>query len=178
MTAAPLRRVRPLIPKPEASTRSLLLQLCIGLGAVILAGYIVVQLSPDSWWFQSGLDTSPGDFVAALPVDYPVCASWKTRSADFARHDWELMEASSRQPIAGNSQMNRGLLLPKTAKVVKIYCAAGDSECSWAKCNPPMTIYASDSLYTRGRALVLTLINNAAPGRQRTSVHVWVLWHL
>ena len=149
----------------------------LAVSALAFAVFVVnTLLSPPHWWQLSGLETDPGNFVARRPIDYPVCAPWKDRAADFARRERQMTEAVTAPAIGGGDAINLGVLLPKNARVMKIYCATGPAECSWKKCNPPLTFLAMDSLYTKGRALIMTMSNQSARKSQRTQVHLWLLW--
>jgi hypothetical protein len=152
-------------------------QIFLGLSALAFAAFVVnTLLSPPRWWQLSGLETDPGNFVAQRPVDYPVCAPWQDRTADFARREWQMTEAVTARAIGGGDAINLGVLLPKSARVLKIYCATGTDECSWASCDPPLTFLAMDSLYTRGRTLIMTMSNQSPRKGQKAQVHLWVFW--
>jgi hypothetical protein len=151
----------------------------------VLSTFLVWQRRPP-WWAGDDLPADPGYFVRKQTLDYPVCAPWQAN--DFPKQNNDLnglglrqTERATASPIAGSNQVNLGLLLPKKAKIVKIYCAIGTSaldqrECSTRHCEPPMTFFVMDSLYTRGRVLVFTLQNKTRDGTRPVGIHVWALW--
>ena len=153
------------------------LHIIIAIGTLAFATYVVnTLLSPPSWWASDGLASDPGRFVADRPVNYPVCAPWTERNRDLARREWQMTEVATPRAVAAGDAVNMGVTLPKNARVMKIYCATGTAECSWLKCDPPLTFLAWDGLYERARVLVLTLTNQSLKKSQRVQVRLWVLW--
>ena len=152
-----------------------------GLAAITAAALTVTvfrYLEPRSWWAQSGLPSDPGNFVAMRKVDYPVCAPWRGAMAGALRSAAHVETATARAVDPKGAGVNLGFLLPKTARIAAVYCAtvgnAGKAaECSTEGCDPPVRALVMDSLYTRGRALVVTLIGR---GARPADVRLWVIW--
>jgi hypothetical protein len=146
------------------------------LGAVIIM--VIGGLSyllPFHWWMRSGLSANPGNFIARQPINYPVCAPWAGKSADFSRSDLQVTDGTSQEPIAAGDQTTLGIVLPAKAKIIKVYCATGSRECSYLGCSPPLSLLATDAVYSRGRVLSLA-IANTAPQSSPLNLRVWVVW--
>ncbi len=163
-------------------------------GAFVVAGiaatwFVFSSLMTPPWWAQSGLPADPGNFVARLPVDYPFCADWSVSEngvmhdqmmADLKRPGVQVTTATTADAVPAGGRTNLGLLLPRSAKILKVYCAsAADQsamlECSGARCSPPMSTLVEDNDHRRGRALIVTFLNplaSAPPVRG----HLWVIW--
>jgi hypothetical protein len=175
-TATSMRRDWRHVAEAKAGRRMRVVQFFIAAGSLLFATYMVkTLLSPPMWWAQEGLASDPGNFLGALPLDYPVCAPWTGRNADLARREWKMTEVTTPRPLAVNDPLNLAVMLPKNAQVMKVYCAAGREECSWAKCDPPLTFLAWDGMYARGRVLIVMLANHGRMS-QRVDVRLWVLW--
>jgi hypothetical protein len=87
---------------------------------IALTGYgSLVRATEETWWVKSGFARNPGYFVSENQADDMVCDS---------------------RSVAGAS--SRVALLPKSARITKIYCGA-----------PGEPIRLSDDNYTRGRVL-------------------------
>ena len=149
---------------------------------VAILGTVVVMvvgglsyLLPFHWWMRSGMPTNPGNFIARQPINYPVCAPWADKSADFARSDLQVTDGISQEPIAAGDQTTLGIVLPAKAKIVKIYCAVGARECSYLGCEPPLSLDATDAVYSRGRVFSLA-VTNKAPKSPPLNMRIWVVW--
>jgi hypothetical protein len=76
---------------------------------------------------------------------------------------------------------NFAVLLPKSAQVTVIYCAAAaapavPAECTNAYCPESIRAQADDSLYTKGRGVIFNVRNLTAEPDHRTNVGFWVTW--
>ena len=105
--------------------------LCVAILSTVVIMVIggLSQLLPVHWWMRSGLAANPGNFIARQPINYPVCAPWAGKSADFARSDLQVTDGISQEPVAAGDQTTLGIVLPAKARIVKIYCATGSLEC-------------------------------------------------
>jgi hypothetical protein len=146
----------------------------LGIVVIMVIGGLSYLL-PAHWWMRSGLPANPGNFIARQPINYPVCAPWAEKSADFARSDLQVTDGSSQEPIAAGDQTTLGIVLPAKAKIVKIYCAVGSVECSYLGCSPPLSLLATDAVYSRGRVFSLAVANKA-PHSSPLNLRAWVVW--
>lgn len=146
----------------------------LGMVVVMVIGGLSYLL-PAHWWMRSGLPTNPGNFIARQPINYPVCAPWAGKSADFARSDLQITDAISQAPIAAGDQTTVGVVLPAKAKILKVYCATGSKECSYLGCSPPLSLLATDAVHSRGRVLSLAIANKA-PQAASLNFRIWVVW--
>jgi hypothetical protein len=151
------------------------LRLAILAAVVIMVVGGLSYLLPAHWWMRSGIPANPGNFVARQPINYPVCAPWDQKSADFARADLQVTDGTSQEPIAAGDQTTLGVVLPAKAGIVKIYCAVGPRECSYLGCAPPLSLLATDAVYTRSRVFNLA-VTNKAPKSPPLNMRIWVVW--
>jgi hypothetical protein len=156
-------------PRPKSLRLAIL-----GTVAIMVIGGLS-QLLPVHWWMRSGMPTNPGNFIARQPINYPVCEPWDQKSADFARSDLQVTDGTSQEPVAAGDQTTLGIVLPAKAKIIKIYCAVGSVECSTLGCSPPLSLQATDAVYSRGRVFSLA-IENKAPRFSPLNLRVWVVW--
>jgi hypothetical protein len=156
-------------PRPK------LLRVAILSTVVIMVIGGLSQLLPVHWWMRSGLTANPGNFIARQPINYPVCAPWTEKSADFARSDLQVTDGTSQEPAAAGDQTTLGIVLPAKAKIIKVYCATGSLECSYLSCSPPLSLQATDAVYSRNRVFSLALENKAHPSSP-VNLRVWVVW--
>jgi hypothetical protein len=147
----------------------------------ILAAVVIIVISglshllPAHWWMRSGMPTNPGNFIARQPINYPVCAPWADKSADFARADLQVTDGISQEPIAAGDQTTLGIVLPAKARIIKVYCATGSLECSYLGCSPPLTLLTTDAVYSRGRVFSLAIANKASRSPP-VNLRIWVVW--
>ena len=141
--------------------------------AMVIGGLSHLLLPP--WWMRSGMPENPGNFIARQRIDYPLCAPSAGKSADFARSDLQVTDGISQEPITAGDQTTLGLVLPAKAKIIRIYCAVGSAECSYLGCSPPLSLLATDAVYSRGRVLSLAVANKA-PGSPPLNFRIWVVW--
>jgi hypothetical protein len=173
-------------PKRGARTgwgiRAAALLLAAGAGAVWLS----VVLLPKPWWVGSGFASDPGYFIRKNPVAYPICESWPQKpqagvaaSATHAQHvSWLFTDGV----LAPGKQADLALLLPRQAQIARVDCGTASrhaalKECSVRRgCEPPVTVMLDDDLYTRGRAIEISLVNKASPGGPDAIIGIRVLW--
>ncbi|HWY63091.1 MAG TPA: hypothetical protein VNW15_14410 [Rhizomicrobium sp.] len=132
-------------------------------------------LLPFHWWMRSGMSVNPGNFIARQPINYPVCEPWDEKAADFARSDLQVTDGVSQEPIAAGDQTTLGIVLPAKARIIKVYCATGLVECSYLGCSPPLSLQATDAVYSRGRVFSLA-IEDKASRSSPVNLRVWVVW--
>lgn len=154
------------------------------LAALVIAGLaavIITIMPPPSWWAGSGFDTDPGNFIRKHAIDYPLCAAWPPGSTALPRLN-AVRVASRTGLLRGADESNFALLLPKSAQVTAVYCAASApsralSECSLTRCAPPVRALVEDNLYRHGRGIIFSFRNRAAHADPSTHVGFWVVWH-
>ena len=156
-----------------------------GMALLLGVGYFWI-MSPKTWWGESGFTSNPGDFIRRNNIDYAVCSPWeadaakeKKKTPGIAAGEFNVVQRKI--TLAPDVQTNVGILLPKTAKVAKIYCggaiqSGAMQECTLHGCTPPVTATLDDDLYTSGRALQFTLRNNARKKTPDGTMTLWVVW--
>jgi len=146
----------------------------LGIVVIMVIGGLS-QLLPIHRWMRSGMAANPGNFIARQPINYPVCAPWAEKSADFARSDLQVTDGTSQQPITAGDQTTLGIVLPAKARIIKVYCATGSRECSYLGCLPPLSLLATDAVYSRSRLFSLAVANKV-PQSSPVNLRVWVIW--
>lgn len=159
--------------------------------AAAIAFSFVSSVVPPPWWVLSGLPVSPGDFVRTNAVDYPICDPWESNGAPAATlipnppgatSGLQISERHSPLRLIAGSEVNLGIVLPKGAEVVRLLCGSSSpplapSECSRQGCALPLTALVTDNLYTRGRAVVITLVTRQSVSHVSDFTgHVWIVW--
>lgn len=87
---------------------------------IALTGYgCLSRVTSETWWIRSGFARNPGYFVSENQAEYSVC-----------------------EPFEGGKPGGRVALVPKSARIIRVYCDT-----------PGQTIRISDDNYTRGRVL-------------------------
>jgi hypothetical protein len=126
--------------------------------------FVGVFRDAEPWWAKGGFATNPGYFETVNRVDYPICEAWpKDGLRETDRH----LTAANTAPV----------LLPRSAKVLAIYCGqslgrSAVAECTPKNCDPALSLSISDSLYTRGRAVTVRFM----PKDSDNSGLYWVVW--
>ena len=144
----------------------------VGAGAIWLG----VVLTPKPWWVGSGFASDPGYFIRKNAIAYPICEPWSIRSETHSRQvSWLFTNG----PLTPGKQADLALLLPKQAEIIRVDCGTGAAlkECSMRKgCEPPITVMLDDDLYTRGRAVEISVINKKPTKSAGAIVGFRVLW--
>ncbi|HTW36347.1 MAG TPA: hypothetical protein VMD53_17125 [Rhizomicrobium sp.] len=148
-----------------------------GAGAIWLG----VVLLPKPWWAGSGFASDPGYFVRKNSITYPICQPWlerpqsETPTPAVQHVSWLFTDGA----LPPGKQADLALLLPRRARIVRVDCGTGAAlkECSIHKgCEPPITVMLDDDLYTRGRAIEISLVNKAAAKTPGAIFGFRILW--
>ena len=140
----------------------------------------LMETTPESWWKQSGFETYPGTYVRMTDGNYPLCRPW--RDPVPGAHKEAGVHVSTRfAALDGAFEKNLAILLPGDAEVTGIYCGMAEAKaplagCSVIHCPVNAHIQVEDSIYTRGRGVIVTFRNRQARRGQPTKVGVWVMW--
>ena len=194
-TAPDLMRRRATLPSSPVQLARWSVHVAFLAIATLITAFLFRSLQVMPWWTLSGLSADPGLAVAKLPVNYPFCADWSALPdeqrpdeqrhtpppADLQADGAQVTVATTATAIAGGGQTNLGVLLPRKAAIVKVYCATARAEsamdeCSGARCAQPMSTLIMDHEYTHGRALVVTFVNNAPERAPPVAGRLWVVW--
>ena len=92
----------------------------LGIVVIMVIGGLS-QLLPIHRWMRSGMAANPGNFIARQPINYPVCAPWAGKSADFARSDLQVTDGTSQEPVAAGDQTTLGMCCrpkPRSSKYI------------------------------------------------------------
>ena len=162
------------------------MRIAIALVAAAGAWFTFSVFVQNTWWSASGMSSDPGTFRAKLPLDYEFCAPWSNDGEASARAEArksgaQLITVKTKLPVAGGGQENLGVVLPKSARILKVWCGVTPEgfalrECSPARCNPPMTILVENNMYSQNRAMVATFVNAARNGMRPARGTLWVVW--
>jgi hypothetical protein len=169
--------VRDRLMKPEQRRWSTRLY---GAFAALLIAGASLFLAPPTWWARSGFETNPGTFERKFAADYPLCASWPAGSGTAPKLHFAQIAART-GTLNGAEEKNFAVLLPKTALVTAVYCAAAPrsgalQECSSARCTPPTSALVEDNLFTNGRGIIFSFRNKAMNPDDHAHVGFWVAW--
>ena len=140
----------------------------------------LMSTTPMSWWKQSGFESYPGTYVRMTDDNYPLCRPW--RDPIPGAHKQAGVNVSTRfATLNGAFEKNLAVLLPYNAQVTGIYCGMAPADAPLAGCSPihcPVGahIQVEDSIYTRGRGVIVTFRNRDARPNQPTKVGFWVMW--
>ena len=153
------------------------------LAAIIAAIPILalMNLTPMSWWKQSGFDTYPGTYVRMTGDAYWICKPWNGRTPE-TRKDAATKMATAFGTVTGQVESNFAVLLPRTARVTAVYCGAAApshplAECAGTHCAEPAHFQIEDGVYTLGRGVIFSARMKSAKPDQATKVGFWVMWH-
>ncbi|WP_044563786.1 hypothetical protein [Azospirillum sp. B4] len=166
-------------------------RLLLSLAVVILAGAVcygmMSVLVPNPWWAQAGLPIYPGQFQGFNPSDYPVCQAWtdyqgnNRMARDLYRRGVHVLPIATQDAVRSRAGQNLSVLLPRTAKVVAIYCgtarqSAPIEECSRGGCDAGLAPFIEDSAYANGRVLTLGMATRSTAPEDHVTGHFWVAW--
>jgi hypothetical protein len=181
------RRLETLILLRFLDRGRLLVSMVVAASAFALCCGTMTALVPPPWWAQAGLPIHPGQFLGFNPPDYPVCQAWtdyqgnNRMARDLYRPGIHVLPIATQDAVRSGAGQNLSVLLPRTAKVVAIYCgtarrSAPIEECSRGGCDAGVTPFVEDSAYANGRVLTLTMATRSTAPEDHVTGRFWVAW--
>ncbi|MBB6254771.1 hypothetical protein [Nitrospirillum iridis] len=181
------RRLESLILLRFLDRGRLLVSMVVAAGAFALCCGTLAALVPPPWWAQAGLPIYPGQFRGFNPPDYPVCQAWtdyqgnNRMARDLYRRGVHVLPIATQDAVRSGAGRNLSVLLPRTAKVVAIYCgtarqSAPIEECSRGGCDAGAAPFIEDSAYANGRVLTLGMATRSTAAEDHVTGHFWVAW--